>query len=339
MSDKIKLPFSMPMINAFHNASATGIIMAENENAQIQILNQCTDLMCDRKFLHGYSSPIVELPEASFRSFKNIERFTMNVKYIYDFHHELIKRMLNDGKYVYFSFVDDYYIPGKSWYKTKHLYHDGIICGYDDELKTYTIVAYDYNWIYRMFDIPQNSFAEALAHSIENGQYGNIDGACVKSDHIELNIPGIVSRLKKFLASDFEHNPTSGEGKVRGIAVYDYIIIYFDMLLRDEIEYEKIDWRVLKAIYDFRKCMLKRIIAIEEALNIETKLSDEYSKVVEETDRLRILYAICTKKRRDTLLTSVRDGILKLKEDETSILRNLIILTEEAITNEKGEEK
>ena len=85
--------------------------------------------------------------------------------------------------------------------------------------------------------------------------------------------------------------------------------------------------------------MLKRIIAIEEALNIETKLSDEYSKVVEETDRLRILYAICTKKRRDTLLTSVRDGILKLKEDETSILRDPIILTEEAITNEKGEEK
>ena len=339
MNNKVQLPFSIPMISTFHNAAATGIAMAENKNAQIQILNQCTDLMCDRKFLHGYSSPVVELPETSFLTFSNLERYCVNLRYVYDFHSELIKSMLRDGKYVHYSFVDDYYLPGKSWYGTKHHYHDGTICGYDDESQCYSIAAYDTNWVYRLIDIPQAAFADAVAHSFENGMYGNLNAFAAKSDHIELNIPGIVSRLKKFLASDFEHNPTSGEGKVRGIAVYDYIIIYFDMLLRDEIEYEKIDWRVLKAIYDFRKCMLKRIIAIEEALNIETKLSDEYSKVVEETDRLRILYAICTKKRRDTLLTSVRDGILKLKEDETSILRNLIILTEEAITSKKGEEK
>ena len=40
--------------------------------------------------------------------------------------------MIDDGMYIYFHGVDDFYLPEKSWYGTRHMNHDGIICGYDD---------------------------------------------------------------------------------------------------------------------------------------------------------------------------------------------------------------
>ena len=58
----------------------------------------------------------------------------------------LIRSLIDNGYYVAFGGVDDYYMEGKSWYQEKHFDHDGLIVGYDQNDKTYTIYAYDQNW-------------------------------------------------------------------------------------------------------------------------------------------------------------------------------------------------
>ncbi len=63
----------------------------------------------------------------------------------------IIRAMLDKGIYVAFSNVDDYYIEGKSWYKERHFSHDGLLCGYDRNDKTYCMYAYDSKWMYRKF--------------------------------------------------------------------------------------------------------------------------------------------------------------------------------------------
>ncbi len=70
--------------------------------------------------------------------------------------------MLENGYYVLFHGVDDYYVKGKSWYKEKHFGHDGLICGVDNETKEYIIAAYDKQWIYRTFKTPQRGFAAGV---------------------------------------------------------------------------------------------------------------------------------------------------------------------------------
>ena len=42
----------------------------------------------------------------------------------------IIKTMIDDGYYVAFYGVDDYYIKGKCWYKEQHMDHEGMIIGY-----------------------------------------------------------------------------------------------------------------------------------------------------------------------------------------------------------------
>ena len=65
--------------------------------------------------------------------------------------HPLIRNLLDAGYYVCFVGVDDYYVKGKSWYKERHVNHDGAICGYNQEDKTYCLYSYDSNWVYRKF--------------------------------------------------------------------------------------------------------------------------------------------------------------------------------------------
>lgn len=73
---------------------------------------------------------------------------------------EYYQDMLDNGFYVAFSGVDDFYIEGKSWYKEQHFNHDGLIIGYNDENKTFSIVAH--RWIFTAFETSQACFVEAM---------------------------------------------------------------------------------------------------------------------------------------------------------------------------------
>ena len=108
--------------------------------------------------------------------------------------------------------------------------------------------------------------------------------------------------------------------------------MYMDKLLDGSIPHESMDWRPMRIIWEFRKCMLARIVAIEDALGLSSGFSRQYETLVEQTDRLRMLYAVYVQKRRDSLLKSVRDGLLDLKKQEQVLLEKFVTKTEEALS-------
>ena len=67
-------------------------------------------------------------------------------------------------------------------------------------------------------------------------------------------------------------------------------------------------------------------------MKLESTVSEAYQKIVTETDRFRMLYAVISKKRKDSLLMAVRNGILDLKEQETELLRSFVKIVEEALS-------
>ena len=77
------------------------------------------------------------------------------MRFIKGYVHPIIREFINNGYYVFYWGIDDYYLEGKSFYKERHFNHDGLICGYDQNNKTYQIYAYDQKWIYRQFDVKQ----------------------------------------------------------------------------------------------------------------------------------------------------------------------------------------
>ncbi len=331
MSERVSLPFFTPMFASFNSSIATGLALGKNTNAEIQLLNQITDLSCDRKFLKGYTTPEIWLPRIHPSSIQNLLRYTISLRFVGDYIHEIIHSIIDDGFYAYISNLDDYYLPGKSWYGTKHMSHDGTICGYNDTNGTYEVAAYDMNWNYRLIAIPQESYTESLIYSLEQNLNPTIIAIKAKDTLIKLDVKGISEKLTKYLKSDFTLFPKEKSGRVSGIVVHDYLSMYFEKIIDNSIAYENIDWRPMRAIWEFRVCMLRRIQAIEKELNLDSTLSSQYAPILEETNRLRMLYAVYTKKRKDALLLSVKNGVLSLKDQEQTVLENLISKIEEKI--------
>jgi hypothetical protein len=215
-------------------------------------------------------------------------------------------------------------MKGKSWYKVRHFIHDGLICGYNREEKTYCIYAYDSNWLCQKFWMPQKCFDNARHAAIQEGAYGYIFGLKPKQYTVEFSPKSACESIKGYLDSSFEKYPKDAEGPVHGIVVQAYIADYIDRLHEGFIPYERMDWRVFRLIWEHKKFMLERIQRIEQCLQLGTELSEKYKELVEEADNMRMLYAAYHAKRRDSLLPIIKKKLLQLMEKEKALLTKLV---------------
>ena len=332
MNKSKQLPFQVPDFATFHDTAIAEIAYIDKPHAAAQLLNQRMDLVCGRAFLTGFSSPQITIPDAKIYTFPGMHRHCVSMVYAYPFYREIIQRMIDAGSYIYLSSIDDYYIPQKSWYHEEHRLHDGILYGYDDCDDTYTLAAYDTNWVFRSFRIPQKSLEDSIHSALDSGGNVRFIAVLVTEKEFELDISGILKKLKEYISADFSKYPLAGNGIIKGIIVYDYLDIYFDKLLDGSIQHEKLDWRVLRIIWEYRIGMLKRLRAVEEKLKIDTSISTAYGELVQETDRLRMLYALYHRKKKDSLLLSVKNGLLELKTKEKNLLEQFVQKVEEAIS-------
>lgn len=332
MNTSNQLPFFVPDFASFHDTAIAELAYAKKPYAKMQLLNQRTELVCERDFLTGYSSPKIKIADANLYTFPYMHRHCVSMIYALPFYKEIIRKMIDTGSYIYMCGMDDFYFPGKSWFHEKHRLHDGIICGYDDGDNTFSLATYDKDWLFRHIRIPQESFVDSVKSAVEMGGTARLIAVVIKDKEITIDVPEILTRIKKYLASDLQEYPVDGSGTVKGMAVYDYLDIYFDKLLDESILHEMMDWRILRIIWEYRKGMLKRLRAVEENIQIDFSISTAYGDLVQETDRLRMLYALYHRKKKNTLLLSVKNGLLDLKAKEKDLLEQFTQKIEEAIT-------
>lgn len=131
--------------------SSAGIPAKQNTTSDNWYYNNTIEWRCTRKFLQGFTTPELSLSCGSIWNMPFIDKIGVNTRFARRCALDIIKTMIDDGFYVAFSGVDDYYVKGKSWYKEEHFNHDGLIIGYDDENGTLSIAAYDQRWIFTVY--------------------------------------------------------------------------------------------------------------------------------------------------------------------------------------------
>lgn len=329
MSESVMLPYQMPFFATTQGIASAGIAIMAHPTAYNAVLTQSTALNCTRRFLKGYTTPQIGIPRAGIYNFPFFERQTVSLKFAHSHCREIIKQMLDEGYYIYYTEVDDFYMPGKSWFGIRHHNHDGIICGYDESDKTYSIAAYDVNWVFNLIRIPQECFMEGLASCLAQEQYGNLIGYKITQDDIPLKEGTMRWYLKEYLKADIEKFSLEDEGEVVGIAVHDFLAMYIDKLKDGSIPSEKMDWRALRPVWEHKRCMLDRIRAIEARRNWNDELSAAYEPIVEEANRLRVMYSIYHKTKKASLLDGIRNGLLHIKKAEKEILTTFVERMEE----------
>lgn len=324
MKKKIELPLVEPLYSTYHNQGSGAAILINNPSIRNWYLNQVMILTCTRKFLNGFTTPEINVAESSWNANPYFDKKRYAMQFLEGHVHFAIRKLLDAGYYVYFRGIDDYYVEGKSWYHERHFKHDGCICGYDQENKTYCIYSYDRNWIYHKFWTTQKSFDAGRKAQFKKKQYGSICGIKPKEDQIAFSHEAALKKIDEYLDSNLEKYPETEEGTAYGIVVHDYIAKYVDMLYDGSIPYEKMDRRVFRMIWEHKKVMLERIKLIEDALSLDHSLSDAYASVVREADNCRMLYAAHHMKQRNSVLPVIQKKLLNLKEKEKEILENLL---------------
>lgn len=320
---KIELPLVEPLYSTYHHAPGSAILL-NNPSIRNWYMNEVMILTCNRKFLKGFTTPEINVAEGSWNANPYFDKKWYGMQFLEGHVHFVIRKLLDAGYYVCFTGVDDYYVEGKSWYHERHFNHDGCICGYDQDNKTYCIYAYDKNWIYHKFWTTQKSFDAGRKAQFKKKQYGSICGIKPKGDQIMFSHETALKKIAEYLDSNLEKYPETEEGTVSGIVVHDYIAKYVGKLYDGSIPYEKMDRRVFRMIWEHKKVMLERIKLIEDTLSLDHSLSEAYKSVVREADNCRMLYAAHHMKQRNSVLPIIQKKLLSLKEKEKEILENLL---------------
>lgn len=324
MQKSVELKIIEPIYSTYHYQGCASAIIADNPSIRNWYLNNAVTLQCNRNFLYGMSTPEVSVKDSWIWGNPHIEKKRFWPELLGSSTNAVIRNLLDAGYYVNYIGVDDYYVEGKSWYQEKHFNHDCLICGYDQEEKTYSIYAYDKSWVYRVFKTSQKSFDAGRKSEMEKGNYGGFWVFKPKKDNVKLEPKIICDKIKEYLNSSLDKYPLYVNDMVYGVAVYDYIAMYLNKLFDGSIPYEKMDKRIFRLIWEHKKAMLERIRAVEELLKMGHVVSVQYEELIKICDDMRMLYASHYIKRRDSVLPIIKEKLIALKKDEIAILNMFV---------------
>ena len=321
---RVELTLVEPMYSTYHIQGPGTAILASNPSIRNWYLNEVFILMCTKKFLSGYTTPEIDIFNSNYNHNPHLDKRWFMTRFLNGYVHKVIRNLVDAGYCVYFNGVDDYYVEGKSWFKEKHFRHDGAICGYDQNDKSYCIYAYDKNWIYQKFWTPQKAFERGRKAVVKEGVYGIICGIKPAEEQLEFSPSTVLTKIGEYLSNKMPVNAKNKEDAVYGITVHDYIATYVEKLFDGSIPYERMDRRVFRLIWEHKKAMLERLCLLESALSLDNEISKGYEAIVKEADTMRMLYASHHMKRRDSVLPIIAKKLRIVKEEEKALLTELL---------------
>ncbi len=321
---KVHLPLTTPLYSTYHTQGSGSAVIKANPSIRNWYLNNVMLLTCTKQFLNGYTSPRLNILKSLWNNNPHLEQKWYEFEFLGGYVNPVIRALLDKGYYIYFLGVDDYYIKGKSMYRQRHYMHDGLICGYDQNAKTYNIFAYDTNWIYREFSISQTSFNNGRKAAAHTGEYGHICGIKPLPEPVAFEPETVIAQLREYLEPTPEKYAGEEEERVFGIAVHEYLSKYLEKLYDKSIPHERMDWRIFRIIWEHKTVMLERLIKTEKALNMAPFASTQYESVASDANNIRMMYASYHLKEKASVLPAIRKKLAGLRDREENILQSFV---------------
>ena len=324
MKTFVELPLAEPLYKTYQNQAVGTVILGENPSINNWYLTEAVDMTCTLDFLSGRTTPDFLIINSFWTQNPHLEGVRVPLRFVGGDINHIIHKMLDEGYYVYFQEVDDYYIKGKSWYKERHVPHDGLICGYNRKNKTYCIYAYDSNWICQKFWTPQKCLDNARNAYMKQGRFGTICALKPRLYHVDFSAEIACKRIAEYLDSSLEKYPQNGTEKPRGSIVQYYLSEYVGKLYDGSIPYERKDRRIFRQVWEHKKVMLQRLEKIEKEYEMDGDISERYASLVGLADRIRMQYTLYVLKRRDSVLPRIPTQMIELMDREREILNELL---------------
>lgn len=322
MKNKIvELPLSKPVFTTYNYQGFDGAVIYNNPSLRNRHINDLIMIYCSTKFLSGYTTPELKVPKSSFAFDPYIESQKINLQFLNGYTNRIIHQIIDRGYYVVCWGIDDFYIDGKSWFQEKHFMHDLMIYGYDDENKTFSVLAYDQNWRFAPFKTPQKSLEKGRRSAFKQNEFGVIWAIKPTEETVEIDPVKIHDSISIYLGHVYKKEKPAEKERIWGIDAYIYLGMYLDKLIDRSIPYERMDSRIFRLVWEYEKLMLERIIKLEDMFEFSGEFSEDYKKIVKYADDIRMLYASYHMRRRDSILPKIKEILDKLYREERVLLK------------------
>lgn len=319
----IQLPYQMPIYSSLHYLACPGVAAKQNPTCDIWYDN-CTvalkgDYNCIPQLKPSFE---IYLETGDVTHIPFLERTCINTLFIKHCSIELIRSMLQEGFYVYFGGVDDFYVEGKQGYQNHHYAHDGLISGINDENKTLTLIAYDINGKFQPFTTSQQNFEKGLQEALAHDTTDELWGLKANNTLYTLDIPSIINAIQNYLSPPIcTTNKDIFTSTWYGIETYEGLITCFEKVGQKEVVLRH---PIMMLFWEHKKCMLHRLVQIETARNLDHQYSSEYQTIVSCLEGLRYLYLKYTMTLQDHILKSMQTKLKLLKSQEIEILSRFV---------------
>ena len=317
----VSLPFEMPRYSSYHWLADAGVPAKNNPTSDVWYFNNTVPIHCNPALFQVQTFyPNVQVARGNIWDLPFLEKVHFQSRFVKNCSREIIQSLLEQGFYAHFWGADDYYIPGKSWYKRKHLGHDGLLCGVDNDTGEYSLAAFDTGWRYCLFQTTQRGVAAALKQNVERQGWGELVGVkCDPNYVVELDVPLIKKELEEYLSAP----PFNRDDTTTGISVHDALSEYLDTFKAGETPHERSDRRIFRMMWEHKSCMLDRIKAVEAHCGLDDEISAEYATLVELSDQIRFIYMKYCSNRNDRLIDGIQELLREVAGKEAQPLSRL----------------
>ena len=323
METKCILPVKSPKLSTYHFETTACIVGCHNPTFENWIHNNCVNISCETLFLEGFGSLKLIIDSTEFYRIPYFEKKRISAEYSRSEFEKFIKDSIDQGYYVAFNNVDDFYVENKTWYGRRHFLHDGLIVGYDKE--KYYIAAYDSVWVHRVFETSQKAFFEGVDAAPELEEYSILTSLKVIDEAICLNICEILQGLKMYVNSE---KTEKSRNPINGLETFQYIDLYLDYLHKELIAFDKTDYRIMRTVWEHKKCMLERIQVIEKECMLSSEISSDYANLVKRSNDIRMIYSNYCITGRKNLLETIRRELSQITSEERKLILKLIEVME-----------
>lgn len=223
--------------------------------------------------------------------------------------------------------LDTYYIPGKTYYKSQHSTHGLLLYGYDADKRIFHAISYNKREQYAQIDVTVENIAQAC--STDYFAYVTLF-RIQPGETIEFDFSDVCDRLRDYLQSKPHDDYHCFTKRVEGQSVqYEACLRFAEKIAQKTQEIGAIPQVAMYSYGEHKRLMMWRLRVLAEQNGIVLpELAAAEAHTVKDTKRLALASVKYNMTHEDALLSSIVETMNQVNVREKKMLEHFLELVE-----------
>lgn len=232
-------------------------------------------------------------------------------------------KLIDDDWYI-MGYYDEYYIPGKVSYKSKHFRHTMLIYGYDDELEVFYAMGYTKDGKYSSYTLTYGEFLSSINVEFDREREAYIKEGIdkIEFEAFKLNPEfDFTFDLKQLYTSLLDYINSQDSGYLRkkgfkyGFDCEEEFVNYINSQ-RGKV----LDERYSRFFMELKELMVRRLEYLTIERIVPAEILYEYKSICEQQKKIHLLFIKYNLTHNESIIDRLAEIMNKIIDVEKSIL-------------------